>query len=93
MNLTNSIAPTFPSNSTKSGIALDSKEGSITKFDRLSGVMGDNIPEEPEACVVNPGNFSSSSSRVLNHRCVTFHGRSLSHHRYYIFLLYIFFLS
>jgi hypothetical protein len=32
-------------------------------------MMADNLPEEPEACVVNPGNFSSSNSSVLNHLC------------------------
>jgi hypothetical protein len=40
--------------------------------------MGDNLPEEPEACIVNPGNFSSTTSRVLNHRCVIFRGVSPS---------------
>jgi hypothetical protein len=42
--------------------AFQSHRGSVT-------MMGDNLPEEPEACVVNPGNFSSSNSRVLNHLC------------------------
>lgn len=40
--------------------------------------MGDNLPEEPEACIVNPGNFSSTNSRVLNHRRISFRGQSLS---------------
>jgi hypothetical protein len=42
------------------------------------GIMGDNLPEEPEACVVCPGNFSSSAYRVLNHRCVIFSAESVS---------------
>jgi hypothetical protein len=35
-------------------------------------VMGDGMPEEPEACIVYPGNFAPSESRVLNHRYVSF---------------------
>jgi hypothetical protein len=77
------IAPSF-SPTTKMGIAFESsdqhpqpKETSPNSnhFSRSSlTIMGDNLPEEPEACVVNPGNFSSSTSRVLNHRCVIFRG-------------------
>lgn len=47
-------------------------------------LMGDSIPEEPEACIVNPGTFSSSTSRVLNHRCLYFKGISPTSPRYVI---------
>jgi hypothetical protein len=63
------------------GIAFDSPDhsketSSANTSQTLRGsvtMMGDNLPEEPEACVVNPGNFSSNS-RVLNHRCFIFRG-------------------
>eukprot|EP00602_Paraphysomonas_sp_CaronLab_P012907 CAMPEP_0185039814 /NCGR_PEP_ID=MMETSP1103-20130426/37115_1 /TAXON_ID=36769 /ORGANISM="Paraphysomonas bandaiensis, Strain Caron Lab Isolate" /LENGTH=1342 /DNA_ID=CAMNT_0027578857 /DNA_START=175 /DNA_END=4203 /DNA_ORIENTATION=- len=38
------------------------------------GIMGDHLAEEPEACVVSPGNFAHTQSRALNHRCVSFRG-------------------
>ena len=37
-----------------------------------AGVMGDSLPEEPEACIVYPGHFAPSTCRVLNHRYVSF---------------------
>jgi hypothetical protein len=85
------VAPSFfPTPSNRLGIAFDSSDraketSSPTSVPNTSQshrgsvtMMGDSLPEEPEACVVNPGNFSSSNSCVLNHRCVIFRGSSSS---------------
>lgn len=60
---------------------MDKSSSSVVSASALSptvaggggqGVMGDSMPEEPEACIVYPGNFAPSESRVLNHRYVSF---------------------